>query len=179
MTRYILLGVLAVVVLLAIIGLPTYFSYSNQEIGMRNEINAKIDDNKATFDNMWKILQTQASVTDKYKDGFKDVYANLMGERYKDGEAQLAKLVMEANPTFDSNLFAKLMDSITIERTKFLERQRLLIDKNREHTDLVTKFPGNFFLFRRQVIVVPVITSAKTEQVYQTKQENDVDLFSK
>jgi hypothetical protein len=103
----------------------------------------------------------------------------LMGERYKEGEAQLAKLVVEANPKFDSSLFTKLMDSITIERTKFLERQRLLIDKNREHTDLVTKFPGSVFLFRRQVIVVPVITSAKTEQVYQTKQENDVDLFSK
>lgn len=175
--KYIMIGLGGLGFVLALAFVFTYINYSNQEVDLRNQVNAKITSNQAEFDNTWKIIQQQAGVSDQYKQAFKDIYPALMGERYKDGEAQLAKFVQEANPTFDTSLYKKLMDSIEVQRNIFTRKQNELIDKNLEHTNLVTKFPGSFIVGGRGVIKIPIVTSDKTKKAFESEEDNDVSLF--
>lgn len=172
--------VLVVLIAVSVLGL-TYISWSNQEIDIAVSVNAGIDVNKAVFDKTWKTVQQKAGVTDQYKQVFTEAYPLLMSERYKEGEAQLAKIVTESNPTFDVSLYKDLMTAIESNRAEFLANQKDLIAKNQEHTALITKFPGSFFNFfaGRKLIIVPVVTSTRTEKAFATGKDDNVDLFSK
>ncbi len=59
-------------------------------IGLSNTYNKKFETGKAfqknsevVFDNTWKKIQSQAGVTTEYKNGFKEIYVELMDARYK------------------------------------------------------------------------------------------------
>lgn len=172
------LGIGALTLIGVVLLIATYVSYSNQEVRLRNDVVARIQARDVVFDKTWKIVKQQAGVTDKYQQSFKEVYASLMGERYAEGEAQLAKFVNEANPNFESRLFEKLMDSIEGQRNEFAQTEKELIDRNREHTDLLTTFPGSLLLFNRDVIVVKNITSDRTREAARTGVDNDTELFT-
>ena len=102
-----------------------------------------------------------------------------MSERYKEGEAQLAKLVAESNPELKTNLYEKVMNSIEVQRTIFTRTQKELIDINREHSLLVRKFPASIFfaIIGRGEIPITVVTSEKTKQVIATGEENDISVY--
>lgn len=172
------LGVAGIAVIGLIFIVATYVSYSNREVRLRNSVNAKIEERDVVFDNTWKIIQQQAQVADKYQASFREIFASLMSERYKEGEAQLAKIVQEANPNFEPRLFEKLMDSIEEQRNIFTAKQQALIDLNREHTDLLTTFPGNILLFNRDVIKLVNITSDRTREASRTGVDNDTQMFT-
>lgn len=142
---------------------------------------AKSQERDVVFDNTWKILQQQTAVSEKYKEAFKEIYPTLMGERYKEGEAQLAKLVVEANPQLDTKLYEKLMNSIEVQRTIFTRTQKELIDINREHTVLVSRFPASilFSVIGRKPIEITLITSDRTREASKTGIDNDVELYKK
>ena len=176
-TGLIIAVALLVVLVLTLVG--SCVSAYNSEITLRTQVEAKVKEQGIVFDNTWKIIQQQAQVSQKYLDSFKEIYPLLMGERYKEGEAQLAKLVTEANPTIDTRLQEKLMNSIEAQRTTFTRTQKELIDINREHTQLIRRFPGSLFfsLIGRREIPISLITSQKTEDTMKSGQDNDVNLY--
>lgn len=135
------------------------------------------------FDNMWKTIQTEAGVTDQYKEGFKEVYAEMLSARYDAdkgaGQQTLMKWIQESNPTFDSGLFAKLMNTIEGKREGFKIAQDQLIDIDRQHKSMRVTFPNSLIIGGRPDLNIVVVTSAKTEEVYKTGQENDIDPFKK
>ena len=135
------------------------------------------------FDNMWKTIQQEAGVTEQYKDGFQEIYVSMMDARYgQDGDSgkeTLMKWIQESNPTFDSNLFAKLMNTIEGKREGFKIAQDQLIDIDRQHKQMKVTFPNSLIIGGRPDLEITVVTSAKTEAAYKTGQENDVELFKK
>lgn len=157
---------------------------SNSEVRLRNRGNAQQEVCSAYFDKMWKILQQKAGVTDQYKDGFKEIYTDLMAGRYaNDGKGQgqntFMKWIQESNPTFDASLYKDLMASIEGERNGFLVEQSKLIDIDRQHKDMRMTFPNSLVVGSRADLGIKVIKSFKTDEIYKTGQENDVDLFQK
>ena len=175
----IFLGLLGV----AVLGIVLWaVSLSNSEIKLRNRANAEQEVCAAYFDKMWKILQQKAGVTEQYKDGFKEIYSALMEGRYSDegkGQETFMKWVQESNPQFDASLYKDLMNSIEGERNGFFIEQQKLIDIDRQHKDMRMVFPASMVLGKRADLGIKVIKSLKTDQVYETKQENDIDLFAK
>lgn len=169
-------GVFLAFMIVAVVGVATYFSYSNQEIGLRNSIGATQKVTEGTFDATWKIISQQAQVTDKYKDSFKDIYKNIMSERYSKGDGSLMKWITEANPNFDSKLFSQLSSSIESQRLMYLNQQNKLIDLKREHDNLIKMFPGSLFLSSRQPIEIKLISSTRTENAFATGKDDDVKL---
>ncbi len=154
-----------------------YVSYSNAEIRLVKQIEAKQKSNENHFDTMWKVISQQAMITEQYKDSFKDIYGDIMANRYSGEGGSLMKWVQESNPQFDSSLYSKLMTSVESLRLQFQRDQDQLIDLNNEHNMLIATLPGSLFVGNRPEIEITVVTSARTDETFKTGQDNDVDLF--
>lgn len=170
-------AIVLIVVILAVVLAWSYFGYSNQEVQLRNAFNAQQKDCTVVYDQVWKIIQQQAGVASKYADDFKQIYPELMNARYGKGDGTLMKWVVEHNPNFDTSLYGKLMDSIEVQRTTFTETQKKLIDLKREHDNLRTTYPARVFVGSRPELVMQLVTSTKTENVFKTGKEDDVSVF--
>lgn len=154
------------------------FSVQNSEIDLRETTISQNKRCEAYFDKMWKILKQKAGVTDQYKNAFKEIYPKLIEGRYSHGGGQLMQWVQESNPAFDVSLYKSLMKSIESERTGFFNEQSTLIDMQREHKVYLQKAPNRWFLEDTlKPVDIKIITSSKTEDVYKTGKENDIELF--
>lgn len=173
------LVVVGALVGVALIGFLMYMSCSNSEIRLRNAVTAQQKANETSFDTCWKIIQGQAQVADKYKDSFKEIYIGLMEGRHYEKGGTLMKFITESNPTFDVKLFEKVANSIEGQRTAFMRDQQKLIDLKREHDNVLTTMPGSFFVGSRPPVEIKVVTSSKTEKTFETRKEDDVDVFQK
>lgn len=154
-----------------------YFSVSNAEISLRERIEAQQESNEAVFDNTWKIIQQQAQVADEYKNAFQDIYPDLISGRYDQGDGSLMKWIQESNPNFDTKLYDRLMQSIEAQRNKFTNGQNKLIDLKREHDTMLKKFPYSIILTGREEMDIKIITSTKTEETFESRKEEDINLF--
>lgn len=178
--KYVALGLFGVLTVLVLVVGGMFFSISNQEVGLRNQVKAQQENLKVVFDTTWKIIQQQAEVADEYKDAFAKIYPSLMSGRYgnKRGGALLS-FVKESNPEFNIKLYEKLANSIEAQRITFAGEQKKLIDLKREHDTLRQTFPAKFFVGSRPEIPIEIVTSDKTDAAFQTGKENDVKLFGK
>lgn len=153
-------------------------SVENTEIDLRARTEAQNKKCEAYFDKMWKILKQKAGVTDQYKEAFKEIYPKLIEGRYAKGDGSLMKWIQESNPTFDVSLYSSLMRSIEVERTGFFNEQSSLIDMQREHKVYIQKAPNRWFLDDNlKPVEIKVITSSKTDEVYRTGKEDDIELY--
>lgn len=170
-------AIVAFLSLAVIIG-GMYVTYSNREITLAAQVLAKQEANKAQYDTMWKVISQQAQITEEYKEGFKDIYAAIMENRYGDKRGgSLMSWIQEANPEYDTSLYGRLMASVEGQREKFLREQKELIDLNQAHDLVIDTFPGSVFVGSRPKIVITIVTSAKTGAVFATGQDDDVNLF--
>lgn len=172
-----IIGIIGVI-LVAVFGVM-YVSTSNTEIKTVNLFTAQQTTCEAYFDKMWKVLQQQASVADQYKDAFKEIYPSLIEGRYSNGGGQMMQWIQEHNPEFDPSLYGKLMNSIEAQREGFFNEQKKLISINNQHRNLLELFPSSMFVGSRDTLKLVVITSIKTKAVYESGEENDINLFSK
>lgn len=173
-----LIGIGAFVVL-AIITIVWGVTVSNTEITKKSSIRAQQTNCTSYFDMTWKIINQDAQVADKYKDAFKEVYTPLIEGRYSKGDGSLMKWIQEHNPTFNSALYEKIMVAIEACRAGFFLEQQKLIDMDRDYFNYTHTFPNSLIVGSREQFKITVITSAKTDDVYKTGQENDVNVFSK
>lgn len=168
-----IIGVLTIIIIFSM-----NISIENKEINLRETTIAQNKKCEAYFDKMWKILQQKAGVTDQYKDAFMDIYPKLIEGRYSQGDGSLMKWIQEDNPNFDASMYRDLMKSIEIERTGFFNEQSTLIDMQREHKAYLLKAPNRWFLADElKPVEIKIITSSKTDEVYRTGNEEDIELF--
>jgi len=179
---------LVIIVFVAIIGGIIYVTTSNKEIDLRNLTTAQQESCKANFDKMFKSIAQVAQVADhnleQSKEAFKEIYPNLMKGRYSDDRAgALMSWVSEHHPQFDINatskLYAKLQNTIEANRAEYFMEQKKLISYQKQHKDILMKWPGSWILTGRDTIAITVITSAKIKEIYSMGEENDIDLFKK
>lgn len=172
----------ALIAILAIVfglGIPVglmYVSYSNTEVTLRTQANAQEKKNKVIFDKVWKVIQSQAKVADKYKEGFENIFVKIMDARYEGKDNLLFNFVTESNPTFSTELYVKLANSIESQRTEFAMTQVALIDIAREHDLLLTKIPSKWFLMGRKKLDIKIVTSTNTEKAFETGKEDELGL---
>lgn len=176
---FIIIG--GVIALFLLIYIPMSISYSNYANRTEEAAIAKTQACKVDYDNMWKIIQQQAGVTEHYEESFKEIYTELIDGRYStdDGKGALMSWIQEDNPTFDSKLFDKLMNTIESQRTDFSTRQKELISIGEDYNKNRVTFPASWFIGDRPRMDVTIVTSTKTEKVYETGIDDDVNLFNK
>ena len=170
------LSILGICLLIGIL----YISANNGEIKLRNKITAQQQVCEAFYDKLWKVISQKAQVAEQYKDAFKEIYPALIEGRYGNEKGgTLMKWITESNPTFDVSLYKDLSASIEGERSGFFMEQEKLIDLDREHKTIRQIFPASLFIGSRSDVPITIITSEKTEEVFKSGQENDVDIFKK
>jgi len=174
-----LLITIGVIVFLAISIIPWAIKLSNSEITTRNLGKAQQEVCAAFFDKMWKVIQQDAQVADKYKDSFKEIYVPLIEGRYSKGDGTLMKWITESNPQFDTKLFDKLMNAIEAQREGFFMEQKKLIDIDMKHKNMRQTFPNSWIIGKRLDLGIVIIKSLTTNEAYKTGQENDINLFKK
>ncbi len=168
----------AVVAVVTFIFFMMSASYTNQEVELRIDAQAQQIKCEAYFDKMWKILKQEASVTDQYKDSFKEIYTSLIEGRYSKGDGTLMKWIQESNPSFDTSLYKDLMNKIESQREGFFNEQSKLIDIKAQHDMLLVKVPSKWFISSSvKELDIKIITSSNTKNTYVTGEENDLDLY--
>lgn len=178
MGKMIAIIVSCVAVLGIVIGAFMWISTTNKEVDLTNNFKAQETVCKGYYDKLWKILKQQAKVTDKYAKDFEKIYVGLMEGRYSSGGA-LFKMITESNPEFDTSMYKKLMVSIEAQREGFFREQKKLVDLKLSHDNLRMKFPSKMFVGNVTPLKVNLITSKKTNDTFETGEENDLDLFEK
>ena len=178
MKKYVLWSSLAAVAGFLLLIVIVWISASNREIDLRNKITAQQKNLEVVFDNTWKTISQEAKVSEKYKDSFKEIYTELMSERYSESDQQsLMRWVTEANPNFDANVSLKLMSIIEVKRAEFTREQTKLWSFKNAHDNVIDKFPSSLFVGGRGKIDVNVVTSDKTEKVFEAGKENNIEVF--
>lgn len=171
----------SIAALIAIIGVSMYFSYNNEEIKLRKEIEAQNKKVEVVYDKMWKVISQKAQVSSEYKDAFHEIYKDIIAGRYNSGEGDgsLMKFIKEANPEFDASVYKDLMNSIEVLRTEFQHAQERMLDLIRERETLCETMPSSMFIKNKDKIEYEVISSTKSKDVMETRMDDDVDLFKK
>lgn len=185
--KIIITVIAGVVVLIALIIGIMSITIHNSETRLRTAISAQQTSNKANFDKMFKVIkqvaETAKAKMEVSKDAFKEIYPALIEGRYSKGDGSLMKLIVESNPTFDltaaGSLYDKLATAIEANRNEFFVEQQKLIDKQREHKNLIMTWPGYWFLDAKDTISIIIVTSTTTKEVFSKGEENEIDLFKK
>jgi Na+-transporting NADH:ubiquinone oxidoreductase subunit NqrC len=157
----------------------TGISYHNSEVDLRNQIEAQQQKCEVIFDQVWKIISQQAQITEEHRDSFRDIYVDIMDARYQNGSGTLMSWIQEKNPSFDSKLFEKLMNTVEEQRLVFSREQTALISLHQQHKAMLQRFPGNVLLFNRKEVPIQLVTSSKTQSSFATGADDDVNLFKK
>jgi len=175
----IIIGVIAAAIILGIIYASMYISYNNEEIALRKQAEAQRGKVEAHYDAMWKIISQQAQVSNEYKEAFKEIYPELVGERYAQDNNVLMKWIQESNPQFDIRLYDRLSQTIEVQRIAFRNDQDRMIDIVREHETLCASMVSGFFIKDKTPIEYTIVSSTKTKIAMETGIDDDVDLFGK
>lgn len=157
-----------------------YYVYDNKYIETQNLYEAQVAENQTVYDEVWKIIQQQAGVTENYSESFKENYTAIMESRNYGGE--MMKWIQESNPNFTPELHEKLMTSIETYRVKFTMVQKKLISIHNELKNQLTLMPSRFFTVTIGGHVLPelkIVTSTRTDNAFETGKDDDVDLFQK
>jgi hypothetical protein len=175
---WIVAGTVAAIVVVAVVSVVgMYFSYSNQEVALRQQVKAQQTAIEAVFDNTWKIISQKAQVADKYKKAFAQIYPKLMEGRYGTSRGgAMWSWIQEQNPTFDTSLYASLSNAIEAQRTIFTDAQIRLVDLKREHDTLRGTYPARWFVGNRPEIVIAIVTSTRTGKAFATGKDDDVSV---
>jgi hypothetical protein len=175
-----LLGMVAMImvpVVLLAVAVIMWVHYNNAEVRLRNQFSAQIEANKVVYDNVWKVISQQAQIADGYKEGFRQVWHDILtGQNEGQRTGSLQVFVNRINPQFDPGLYKKLMTTVDAKRTEFLTGQKKLIDVKREHDNIRTTMPGSFVVGSKPELELVLVTSGKTTDAFETRREDDVDL---
>lgn len=176
--------------LLVFIGLTMFFydmSVDNKVIAKREAFLAQDNVRKANYDKMFKVVAQTAEIPDHFmeqaKVAFKEIYTPLMEGRYSnDRGGALMSWISEHNPKFDLNSFGKLYErlQVTIEanREQFFVEQKKLIDIKRDYDVYINQKPVKWFVNDGlKPLELKLITSTKTEKVFKSGVEDDINLF--
>ena len=176
--KYTIIGIATFIAICFVTLFGNIIGLYNQEVSLRNKIEAKQTENMSNFDNMWKKIKQSTNVADKYKDGLKEVLEVYTLGRSDKSDNMLMKWGAEAVPNFDSTIYKQLNNIIVASRDDFALNQRELIDLKRAHDNLITVFPNNivFALFKVEKIDIKVVTSTKTQETFDTQLDDEVQL---
>jgi hypothetical protein len=155
---------------------------TNSEVELRNQAGAQNKANEVVYDEVWKVLQQKAGILEKWADDFKSVYGTIMEDRYqgeKTGPGPTFKWIQEHNPNFTPEMYKDLSIAIEAYRGKFSRVQQRLIDIKREHDNLRMKIPSKWFVGKKPELEINIVTSTKTNSIFRSGVEDDINLFKK
>lgn len=174
----VLISLVLFVVIFGCIIIGKGISVYNNSIYYQTAIEAKQKDNESVFDNMWKKISQTVQVSDKYKQGLKEVLESYVSGRSTDSDNLLVNWTHEAVPNFDASIYKEINNTIIAGRDDFIKQQRILLDLSKEYKKYIRTFPNNIYcsLLGIKELDIKIVTSNKTEKIFDTQKEDDINI---
>lgn len=173
-------AVLGVVAFLAIYVGMAAVSALNVEATSRTAMVAKQKANTSDFDAMKKTI-TQIAQTSKFEfDRLEEIFVKHAEARSGgEGKGAVMSWVQESVPNISSTTLNKLVNVIEEHRAAFNQRQKELVDLERENHLMFAKIPGGWVLswLGRKPTNAQIVTSSETKKAFDTGEDNDTQLF--
>jgi hypothetical protein len=188
--------IIATVGVLALASVGSCVSFYNQANRLENATTAQVKSNMAEYDTMWKTVAEVAQVPVKYKEDFKDILLAETNAKFgEDGSNATVQWFSERDLKLPPELYGKVQTVIEANRASFKRGQNDLADKQRRYADHLGSVGGRFWSGitghprvvagehappkdldgdgKLTVLDYPIITSAKTEAVFESGREDE------
>jgi hypothetical protein len=179
MPKSVVVGLLIVGVIVLVVG-GSMIGTLNAERQVKNAVVAQAGRNELMYDTMWKTIKGKAQISDKYAAQFKDVFSAIMSDNKSREGGALAKFVTESNPEFDSSLLKDLSQTVEALRREFMNEQGKSLRLKNEWDNYYSNIGSGMVLSmagREQDVEILIVTSAKTKHVFESGEDNDVNVF--
>lgn len=169
-------GLIGLAVILLMVFIGSFISFSNKEINLRNTFDQKIKERTAFYDKMYKIVAQKSQIAVKNDESFRQ-NINIIMEGRKDAPQVFMKWITETNPNVNYNevseMYKDLSRSVEAQREGFFSEEKVLMDVERQHRNHLQLFPNSFYNFfiGRQLLQYKPIQSSLTEQIMKTGKE--------
>ncbi len=175
----ILLSVISAVLIIGFGYGCSALSYRQSCIASEAGIKAQYGQNQNNYDNMWKKFKEVAAVPKMYANNLKELWDKAMSARYGNEGQTLFRWIQEQNPTLDPAVYSQLQRTLEAGRNSFESDQKQLLDKKREYEITLKGTKSLFFnwMFKFPWINLSkydIVTSDKTEKVFEAKKDNGV-----
>ncbi len=164
-----LLGLVGVITIIGAV--IWYFGVQNTEVALTSRHVAAVDNREAVLDNMTKQIMEKYGLSKEYAVQMKDLIAATV--RGREGGGML-KFVTEQNPNLDTTIHKEVMATISGKRDEFTRSQQVILDIEREHSNLLKQAPSKWVVGGREALVSVVISSSGTKSKVETGIDDDV-----
>jgi hypothetical protein len=176
---------LGLIVLLAVFLVGGLFSYRTGCIRTENKLDAQYEQDKNSYDNMWKKFREIAQVKDEYAKDLKEIWNSAMLGRYGDGGSRaIFQFVKEQNPTLDPSIYTRLQSAIEAGRNSFNAEQQQLLDMKNTYKNLLGSTSGLLYNWllgfpRCDLSKYGIVTSDTTDEAFKNKKAFEIGIFGK
>lgn len=166
-----------VIVLIVVFGIHL-LSTRNTIVNLEESVDAQYIVNKSNYDNMWKKFREIVQVPEIQAKNIKDIYTGLISGRYND-QNLLFKQIKEDNPKINTKVYEEIQREIIAGRNTFDNNQKNITDKIREYNVYIKQHFVTAFILNKKPKKADdfIITSARTQNAFNTKQDDEINLI--
>lgn len=174
--KYITIGLIALMALFS--GVWTINAHDTQA-ALKVQYDAKLVDNNAQFDNMWKTISQIAQIPEAKKNAYKEIFEGYANARTSEGQGRVMAWIKEQNPTIDLSVYDKLSDRIEANRKEWTGHQtRLVFITEQYNKNLSPLIRGGVLkLMGFEVLKAEIVTSSHTKKSFSSGLDDDIKLF--
>jgi len=173
-------SVIVGIILSVIVGFTALTWYSTYSGALQDRvlIEASKKNLEGIFDNAYKKINQTTQVARFDRNSVKDIIIQHAQARTSEG-GSLMKWVQESVPNVDSSTLKQLINVINGARDEYTQQQTYYNDRVRSYNaKLVTPFIGWILVNINKLTPIEyfVVSSTRTDEVFKTGKENDIDL---
>lgn len=179
------LGIVAVVLVLLALIVPSVFGYiSAYNLGNRteNQLTAILENNENIYANGTQKVIEIAQVPQMYAEQVSKVTREAIQGRYgQDGSKAVFQMLQEQNPQLDPTMFSKIQVVIEEFRNKFERAQTDMIDVKRSYNTQLGSLWTGFWLKiagypKIDLKKFEIVTTNKARETFETKRDSGIQL---
>ena len=146
-----------VVVPLSIVAFILSKLYNHKDLQIRNEAEAHRKILEGIYGRIWLNIKLRTGISESHRLDFNDIYPDLL-DRSIDNE-KFVNWILDCNPDFNPQEYVPLLESISLDREKFVSHQLRIMSLIKEHRLLLTSLPSRWFVRDKTAInYVPIDT---------------------
>lgn len=178
----VILGLFGFMAITALVAAFSFMGMYNAMVSQEKGVVYQYEQNKNSYDNMWKKFREGAQVTDMYAADLEKVFQKSIQARYGEEGSQAAfQWIKEHNPNLDSSIYRQLQALVESGRNSFQENQTTLLDKKQQYETYLQSFPNNIIAGAMGFPKVDlskfnIVTSDRTQGAFDKGKDDEVKL---
>ena len=169
-------------ILLVLLVSTYYIGVSNTANRNEKQIEMLHNNSQSELSNYTMTIIEMTKVSDKYKDGLKEIVTKTMEGRYgENGTEAIVSYLKEQNVTLDSQVYLNIQNSIVAGRKDFKNSQNMIMDACAKYKTTLDNVVSGAFLriagypkMKTLESKCSPVTDEKTNKTFDTKKQESV-----